>query len=102
MYFESLDSNLDISNENIELMSIIIERKFQRALCISVVYLLPKSNVEIAIESLSNIGDKLASKDLEWIIGGDFNIDIGSNKRCKKKNLLANFTSKFLLYQTIS
>lgn len=69
-----------MSIQNIEIMSLIIKRKFQISFCVTVVYIPPDAKVEKAIESLEKVSDYVTLNNYEWIMGGDFNIDL-----CKKK-----------------
>lgn len=99
--FELLDKKLNESDLNIELLSIIIKRKYQSNLCISLVYLPPKSEIDRAIEALTLVGTRVCSSNTDWILGGDMNIDLSSDKTSRKKRQINNFITRFLLQQTI-
>lgn len=57
---------------------------------------------KVGDKSLSKVGDKLAHIDIEWIVGGDFNIDISCKKITKKRGfyiilLINTYSIKLLL-----
>lgn len=92
----------DISTANIELLSIVIKRKFQKSICLSGVYIPPKSNIDKAIESLDELGVIINKSNSEWIIGGDLNADL-LDPNCKRnKKLVSHFASRNSLRQMIS
>lgn len=91
----------NISDVNIELLNIMIKRNHQRPLCISSIYLPPNSDIDVAVEKLSLVGDALSLMQVEWILGDDLNIDLNHVKSNKQKRTLYNFTCKYLLHQTI-
>lgn len=80
--------DLKISKNDIESMSVLIKRNFQKSLCLSLVYLPPNSRIDIAIEFLDKLSDAVASMDCEWIMRGDFNVDLGCIKVSSKKRSL--------------
>lgn len=97
-----LKSELDVSNQNIELMNVIIKRKFQHWLCVSVVYIPPKANLELALEYLDKVSNYIEDLGYEWILGGDFNVDLNFGNNTKPNRLLRNFASSHTLTQLIN
>lgn len=59
--FAHLDISFDISSYNIELLTIQILRKKQKALYISTVYLPPKANINTALAQLDTLADHLSN-----------------------------------------
>lgn len=96
---DQLHADLDVSNQDIEIMSTIIKRKFQRSLCVSVAYLPPTSKVELALQHLEKLYSHIDEQGYEWILGGDFNIDLNMNKSTR---LIRNFAGKNTLTQLIN
>lgn len=99
--YEITDAELNVSNLDIESLTVTIKRNFQKDLVISLVYLPPKSNICNAINFLENIDNYISSLNLEWILGGDFNVDLSKKCNTKHKRVLQTFTSKSMLQQTI-
>lgn len=90
-----------ISNENIELLTIIVHRKFFRDICLSIVYLPPHINKLVAINTLDEVADCIFNKGYQWILGGDFNIDLKHGGNAVKK-AINSFASKNGLKQIIT
>lgn len=90
-----------VSNVNIEEITVLIKRKCQKPLCISLIYLPPKAICDIAIHYLDKLCDLVSLKDNEWVLGGDFNIDLNCNKVSKKRRTLQLFADKNLLTQVV-
>lgn len=97
----SLLPDSSVSDANIEVLSVIITRKYQKKLCISTVYIPPLANIELSIDKLDTIGSKVSELGFDWIVGGDFNIDIMPNKTNPGKKLMNNFASRNSLQQVI-
>lgn len=98
--WQILESYGQISNSNIEVLTIIIERKFHSKLFVSIVYLPPKSNINYALSHLDLIADEIGSD--EWIIGGDFNVNFAKNTGNDITLLKNNLVYKHSLKQLIS
>lgn len=96
-----LAHNLNQSNQDIEIFSIILERKYQPNLCISVIYLPPTSKLSEAIKHMDAIADTILRNDLHWVLCGDLNINLLDKKESKSHKLINNFTSRNLLSQLI-
>lgn len=77
------------------------EVQHTKNLCISVVYVPPKANITVAIENLDQLGNLVNSKELEWILGGDLNIDISPGINSNYKGLLNNFALRNSIEQLI-
>lgn len=99
--YEMLDVTLSISNENIEIMSSIINRKFKKKLCVSLAYIPPKGNVRKALEYLDKIGETVDGKNYEWMIGGDFNTNLNCSNCTSNRRVIQSFAGKFSLTQLI-
>lgn len=65
------------------------------------VYIPPKGNVRKALEHLDKIGETVDSKDYEWVIGGDFNINLKGTNSALNRRVLQSFAGKFSLTQLI-
>lgn len=83
--FEMPDLSWNISNLDIETLTFVVRQNHQRDLYVTVVYLPPKSGIEKALDILSNIGEIISYRNVEWILGGDLNIDITGDITSKKK-----------------
>lgn len=97
-----LNDSLNISNDDIEMLTIVINRKYQKRLCISIIYLPPKSNDREAIHYITRTAEIIEEKNYEWIIGGDLNINLNSENCILNKKLIQNFAGKFSLTQLIT
>lgn len=65
----------------------------------------PSGNLECAISSLNDIGDEITVLNTDWIIGGDFNVDVhakNSANSTKSKKLQNNFALRHSLTQMIT
>lgn len=80
----------------------LISRKFQKDLCVSLTYIPPTSDINSAIDKLDQLGACMEKLDYEWVIGGDFNIDLSANCHTRAKRLLINFSIRYSLSQLIS
>lgn len=74
--WDFLTNQSQISNADIEILTIIIKRKHQRNLCVSLVYIPPSGNLDIAIGKLNEVAKEITLLNFDWIIGGDFNVNI--------------------------
>lgn len=83
-------------------MSIIIKRKHQKPLCVSGVYIPPKAKIDKSFDTLDNLCVYIASTGLEWIVGGDFNVDLLDKKNSKARKLSSQFVTRNSLTQVIT
>lgn len=97
-----LDISLDISNKDIELLTMGISRKKQKMLFVSTVYIPPKADVNSAISHLENLAERLSSTNNDWVLCEDFNIDITSNVSSRHKKSLTNISNRYRLRQLIN
>lgn len=94
-----LGSEYNVSTENIEVLSIVLIRKGIKKMCVTSLYIPPKANIGSAIEQLTIIGEKVSEENMDWVIGGDLNVNlIESNSRIQQVNC---FASNMLLHQII-
>lgn len=98
--WQLLERNGRISNNNIEILTIVLSRKFQSKLYVSIVYIPPKSNLNNAFIDLDSVANEIGNND--WIIGGDFNIDLTKTSGNNASKLKSNFTYKFSLKQLVT
>lgn len=78
--WEPVDGNLNVINDDIEILNVIVHRKFTKPLHISLTYLPPTGSVLNAISQLDRISESLVDKNIDWLLAGDFNIDLLSKK----------------------
>lgn len=97
-YMEDMPETL-ISNGNIELLTIKVIRLMQKPLLLSIIYIPPKASLNVALDHLDTVADKIISTKLDWILMGDFNVNLVSNNHQTSK--LKNFASHNYLYQLI-
>lgn len=98
--WEELDDSLNCSDENIELLNIVINRPNQSKLCVSVCYVPPTANYDGVINLLEKVADLVSLKNMEWVLGGDFNADSGQAGGRGKK-MLYSFELRNALKQLI-
>lgn len=96
-----LDVSQDISNSNIELLSIKIIRHNQKPIYVSVSYLPPKSNITKALDSLDTLANYLSAEEAEWVLCGDFNVDLSVTSKSRHRKTLHNFSTRHQLRQLI-
>lgn len=98
--WDRFDISLDISNRDIEVLSVCLNRKFQNKLIITTVYIPPHGNLDSAFSHLDKLAGKIISHNYEWILGGDVNIDLACiNSPAYRKS--KNFSARNLLEQLI-
>lgn len=86
--FDRFENNrFDVTTPDIELLSVLIKRKFQKPLCLSGIYIPPKAIIDKAIEFLDEMGVHINKLGMEWIIGGDVNADM-LDSNCKRNKKL--------------
>lgn len=91
-----------VSDSDIEALTIIIKRKYQKKLCVTLVYLPPAGNVSSGIKRLSEIGEIVDKTGATWIIGGDVNINYNDKKSLGMKNITNQLINKLSLTQLIT
>lgn len=99
--WDLMDDVCNISNKNIEMLNVIIKRKFSHPVCVSVVYIPPSSNVTEAISHLDLTADIVCKGNNDWILGGDFNIDLKAKTCTPNNRKLENFINHNSLRQLI-
>lgn len=89
-----------ISNEHIEILTIILHKKFCKDECISVIYILPNADKKIAIGKFYKNADVVFNNGHDRTFGGDFKIDLNKSN-CTIKKHLDHFARKNALQQLI-
>lgn len=69
--WNNLESSSSIINENIEILTIILNRKCQKKLYLSVIYIPPKSRIENALSIISEVASEIGIHNAEWILDGE-------------------------------
>lgn len=99
-----IDPNLSvpsISNKDIEILNLVFRRPFQIPICVSVAYIPPTSNIPNAIGHLDSIAETVTTWGVDWVIGGDFNINLLSKGDAARKKVILNFASRNSMTQLI-
>lgn len=89
-----------VSTNDIEVLSIILKRSFMKDECLSVVYVPPNGDKNVALEKLDEIADLVFGLGYQWTLAGDFNIDL-KKTNCSIKKKLELFAHKNALVQLI-
>lgn len=101
--WEYLAQSLNVSNTDLELVTILIKRPNQKDLCLSFVYAPPKSNPNKMIDHLDALANRVTESGKEWVIGGDFNVDfLTKAPHNRKLRIVGNFAKRNALTQLIS
>lgn len=88
-----------VSTSDIEMLTIKLTRNMQRPIILSVVYIPPNAPLSLSIDHLDKLGDKIITLNWDWILMGDFNVNLlDSNTHTSK---LKAFASRNYLYQLI-
>lgn len=98
--YETMSDELNVSNEDVEVLTIKVFRRYQNDLYISVVYLPPKANMKNAIYCLNKIAEAVTGDKRDWILSGDLNIDF--KKSTPNYRLINNFADRYTLTQLIT
>lgn len=105
MLKKSLDYDVignSFCDKDCELQSIVLERKYQKNVLITLVYRPPQGNVVSFLEKLRlHLGKVYDGSEMQILIMGDFNIDYAKTKNSDTKKLLA-FKNSFALEQVIN
>lgn len=72
-----------------------------KPLHISLVYLPPAGNVSNAICQLDRVAESLINKNTDWLLAGDFNIDLLAKKNKGNIHKISNFADRNPLIQLI-
>lgn len=92
---ECVPSSYNVSNEDVELLSVYVKFENQKNYLITTVYIPPKANPESALEAILNCSSLYNPNKHHWIVGGDFNLDyLGKGSRKRDKVLLTSFSNK--------
>lgn len=89
------------SNTNIEALSLVLKRPYQNLLCVSIIYIPPTANLTETFAHLDNLAERITEHGLEWVIGGDFNINLLSTGDNRKKGFIKGFATRNSLFQQI-
>lgn len=101
--WEYLDLSLNVSNEDLELMSVLIKRPCQKDICLSLAYVPPKSNLNRMTDCLDSLANKINEHGTEWVLGGDLNVDfLSKSPHNRKLRIIGNFAKRNTLTQLIS
>lgn len=90
-----------MSNQNLELLTVSIQRPYQPVLYVSTVYIPPTANIKLAMDSLDEVANVILNAKSDWVLGGDLNTDLLDTKNNTKQKALANFVSSNQLNQLI-
>lgn len=100
--YELMQGHWNVSDPNIEIPTVKVIRNFQRNLYISIVYLPPKADVVKSIEFLDVLCNQIPMKTCDWLMGGDFNVNLEEKeKRSRTCRLMDNFAKRNTLTQLI-
>lgn len=91
----------DISNQNLEMLTILIHRPYQPPLYVTTVYIPPSANIKAAITYLDDVANLILTMKCIWILGGDMNIDLLDQNHNSKLKALSHFISNNQLNQLI-
>lgn len=101
--YEMVCDDLNISNENIEILSVRIVMPKQKNFVISNVYIPPSGSKDMAIDHVLTVANTLNNDKSYLVMGGDFNLDFSDNsKRMSDRNLILDLENKSLLKQLIT
>lgn len=101
--WDNIDSIYNVSNKNIELLTVLIQRKYTKPIYISAVYIPPTGNINECITQLDQIADYISSKNADWLLGGDFNVDLNAKKKkTTGVRMLENYCNRNSLSQLIN
>lgn len=99
--WDFLNENLNKSDANIEILSIIIQRHCQKSLYLSLCYIPPASNIDHAIEIIDLLGNEINKNRSLWILGGDMNVNDDPAVVSRKSWLLQNCPQRIVSSQLI-
>lgn len=93
---------IDVSNSDIEILTVIINRDHQNPLYISTIYLPPTACFEKSLETLEEIAAYILNIKADWVLCGDMNVDLSSTNLNKSKKALSYFSNSNQLNQLIN
>lgn len=73
--YTTLPPSQNFSNKDIECLTIKLSPAYQQPFYITTVYIPPKADITVAINTIIDLYDTLDIVRETWILGGDFNID---------------------------
>lgn len=79
--WDNIECSYNTSDKNIEMLTVLISRKFTKPIYVSVIYVPPTGNTNDCIIHLDQVADYISQKNADWIMGGDLNIDLKSKKK---------------------
>lgn len=79
--WETIEGLYNVSNKNIEMLTVLINRKFIKPIYVSVVYIPPTAVINESVAHLDQVADYISGRNADWIMGGDFNVDLNFKKR---------------------
>ena len=94
-------THFDLMNNNLENCMIEIARPKTKKMFICCIYRAPNNPPDNYLTELNNVIAKLPNNS-EFILLGDFNVDLSNNSRSSPKQLLNNFSRKLHLDQLIT
>lgn len=98
--WSNYEDNFNVSTDDIEILTITIQRKKQKPLSVTTKYLPPSSCLTNALRQLELLSNSISLTEHDWILCGDFNIDYNSKTtQCKR---LVAFANTNLLSQLIT
>lgn len=93
--------NLDVSNSDVEILSLTCKQGMHRNTNLTAVYRPPMGNVQTAIDSIESVVENIRlSTSGDTIILGDLNVDLLTNNSHTRK--LKNFANSCRLEQLIT
>lgn len=93
--------NSSLSNTDIEFLTIKILRRMQQPILITLIYVPPSTPTYKALEYLDSLGDKITTTKLDWILMGDFNVNLlDNNSNTTKVNRFAQCNCLYQLVKT--
>lgn len=100
--WDNINSVYNESDNNIELLTVMVKRKLTKPMYISVVDIPPSGNLNECITHLDRIAHYICSKDADWLLGGDFNVDLKSKKKIACVRKLENYCNRNSLTQLLN
>lgn len=102
--YETVNDDLNCSNGDIELLTVIVKPHKQRRFILSLTYLPPSGNRLNAFNKLEDTCMALEDDNCYRVIGGDFNMEYGTGKSNSRNNQLifSRFEAAFNLTQVIT
>lgn len=80
----------------------VINRCHQKPLVVTTVYIPPNSNLSEAINHIENVAVNLSPTKPDWVLCGDFNVDLSPSSSNNNSRKLLNFAARNQLIQLIN